>query len=133
MSRPIVPGEKRALNKRVVELLADRLHEMELNAEPNHRLWAYRKAAWAVEDMAEDIGLLHRTMGLKGLQAIPDVGQTLGADVEGMLAKAQQKWRQEMKKLTAILFLLLAILACSLPRAHPVQIRPALDLTHLNP
>jgi DNA repair photolyase len=90
MSRPIVPGEKRALNKRVVELLADQLHEMELNAEPNHRLWAYRKAAWAIEDMAEEIGLVYRTMGLKGLQAIPDVGQ-MAPVVEGLLAKAKQE------------------------------------------
>ena len=91
MPRPIVPGEKRALNKRVVELLADQLHEMELNAEPDHRLWAYRKAAWAIEDMAEDIGLVYRTMGLKGLQTIPNVGQPLGTVVEGFLAKAKQE------------------------------------------
>ncbi len=90
MSRPIVPGEKRALNKRVVELLANQLHEMELNAEPDYRLWAYRKAAWAIEDMAEDIGLVHRTMGLKGLQTIPDIGQ-MATVVEGLLAEARQR------------------------------------------
>jgi DNA repair photolyase len=91
MPRPIVPGEKRALNKRVVELLADKLYEMELNAEPDHRLWAYRKAAWAIEDMAEDIGLVYRTLGLKGLQTIPDVGQALGIVIEGLLVNAKQK------------------------------------------
>jgi DNA repair photolyase len=88
MPRPIVPGEKRALNKRVVELLVDQLREMELNAEPDYRLWAYRKAAWAVEDMAEEIGLVYRTMGLKGLQAIPEVGQ-MAAVVEGLIAEAK--------------------------------------------
>lgn len=90
MRRPIVTGEKRALNKRVVEFLAEQLHEMELNAEPDHRLWAYRKAAWAVEDMAEEIGLVYRTMSLKGLQAIPDIGQ-MASVVEGLLAKAKQE------------------------------------------
>jgi DNA repair photolyase len=87
--RPIVPGEKRALNKRVVELLAGQLHEMELNSEPDHRLWAYRKAAWAVEDMAEELGLVYRTFGLKGLQNIPDVGQSMGMVVERMLTAVQ--------------------------------------------
>jgi len=86
MPRPIVRGEKRALNKSVVELLADQLHEMELNAEPDYRLWAYRKAAWAIEDMPEDIGLVYRALGLKGLQNIPDVGQAMGAVVEGFLS-----------------------------------------------
>ncbi len=91
MPRPIVPGEKRALNKRVVELLADQLHEMELNAEPDYRLWAHRKAAWAIEDMPEDIGLVYRTLGLKGLQGIPNVGPKLGVEVESLLAAIKQK------------------------------------------
>jgi hypothetical protein len=90
MPRPIVRGEKRALNKSVVELLADQLHEMELNAEPDYRLWQYRKAAWAIEDMPEDIGLVYRALGLKGLQNIPDVGQ-MAATVEGLLVTAKQK------------------------------------------
>jgi len=86
--RPIVPGEKRAINKHVVELLADQLYAMELNAEPNHRLWMYRKAAWAIEDMAENIGLIHRVMGLKGLEQIPDIGQEMGMIVERLILES---------------------------------------------
>lgn len=81
MPRPIVPGEKRALNKRVVELLAEKLHELELNNAADLLLWKYRKAAWAIEDMEEEIGLLYRTMGLKGLQSIPDIGAGLAAEI----------------------------------------------------
>jgi DNA polymerase/3'-5' exonuclease PolX len=73
----------------VIELLTERLYEMELNAEPDHRLWMYCKAAWEIEDMAEDIGLVYRAMGLKGLQAIPGVGQPMETVVEGMLAEAK--------------------------------------------
>jgi DNA repair photolyase len=83
--RPIIPGDKRALNKRIVELLADRVYEMELNQEPDYRIWAYRKAAWAIEDLEQDIGLIYRTMGLKGLQNIPNVGVLLGEKIEKML------------------------------------------------
>ncbi len=85
LPRPIVSGEKRALNKRVVELLADKVYEMELNDESSYRLWAYRKAAWAVEDMEQDIGMVYRTMGLKGLQSIPNIGLSLGAVVEKLI------------------------------------------------
>ncbi len=85
--RPIIPGEKRARNKRVVELLATRLYEMELNAEPEHQLWNYRKAAWAIEDMPEDISLVYRTFGLKGVENIPDVGQEMGRTVEKLILK----------------------------------------------
>jgi len=85
MSRPILPGERRALNKRVVEALADKVYEMEMSAESSCRIWAWRKAAWAVEDMQQDIGLVYRALGLKGVQAIPNIGQGLGAVVEKLI------------------------------------------------
>jgi len=87
MPRPIIPGEKRALNKRVVEALANEVYGMELNGESDQRVWAYRKVAWAIEDLEQDIGLLYRTMGLKGLQSIPNVGESLGEVVESLLTE----------------------------------------------
>ena len=84
--RPIIPGEKRALNKRVVEALADKVYEMELYNEPNFRIWAYRKAAWAIEDLEQDVGLVYRTMGLKGLYSIPNIGEELGRVITDLLS-----------------------------------------------
>jgi hypothetical protein len=83
--RPIIPGEKRALNKRIVEALADQLYTMELNDESPQRIWAYRKAAWAIEDLEQDIGLVYRTMGLKGLASIQNVGPLLAREVERLI------------------------------------------------
>ena len=63
MPRPVIPGEKRSLNKRIVEQLASKLYTLELeNANPS-RIWAYRKAAWAVEDLEQDIGLIYQQHG----------------------------------------------------------------------
>ena len=83
--RPILFGEKRALNKQIVEVLAAQLHTMELNNESSQRVWAQRKAAWAIEDLEQDIGLVYRTMGLKGLQGIPNVSPSLAREVERLL------------------------------------------------
>jgi len=83
--RPIIPGDKHEVNKRIVEQLARTLYDMELWQEPEHRLWAYRKAAWAIEDLEQDIRLVYRMMGLKGLQSIPDVGIDMGIKVEKIL------------------------------------------------
>ena len=88
MPRPIIPGDKRTLNKRVVEALANRLYNMELNSEPNHRVWAYRKAAWAIEDTPQDLGLIYRQMGRKGLESIQNVGPDLAQVIEGLI----QQW-----------------------------------------
>lgn len=83
--RPILPSDKRALNKRIVEVLAERLHVLELENAPGYRLWDYRKAAWAVEDLEQDIGLVYRTMGLKGLQSIENVGVRMGTILEKLV------------------------------------------------
>jgi DNA repair photolyase len=83
--RPIIPSEKRALNKRVVEALANRVYRMELGGEPSRRVWAYRKAAWAIEDTPQDLGLIYRQMGVKGLEAIRDVGPSIAKQVEQLL------------------------------------------------
>ena len=85
MPRPIIPGDKRTLNKQLVEALANQVYYMELNGEPNHRVWAYRKAAWAIEDLEQDIGLVYRNMGRKGLESIQNVGPRLALVVERLL------------------------------------------------
>jgi DNA repair photolyase len=85
--RPIIPGEKRALNKRVVEALARKLYDLEIANAPGYRQWAYRKAAWAVEDLEQDVGLVYRTMGLKGLESIPEVGPALAKEIEGLIVQ----------------------------------------------
>jgi hypothetical protein len=83
--RPIIPGDKRTLNKQIVEVLANKAYSLELENAPGYRSWAYRKAAWAVEDLEQDIRLVYRTMGLKGLESIPEVGPGLAKEIEGMI------------------------------------------------
>ncbi len=80
--RPALPDDKRALNKRIVERLADQAYTLELERQPGHRVWALRKAAWAIEDLEQNIGLVYRRMGLKGLQTIPGVGPSLARTIE---------------------------------------------------
>jgi DNA repair photolyase len=85
MPRPIIPGDKRTLNKLVVEALANQIYYMELNGEPSRRVWAYRRAAWAIEDTPQDLGLVYREMGRKGLESIENVGPSLAQVIERLL------------------------------------------------
>jgi hypothetical protein len=82
MPRPIVPGEKRLLNKRIVELLANECYRLEIQRQAPQRVWAYRRAAWAIEDLEQDIGLVYKQMGVKGLASIPNVGMGIARQVE---------------------------------------------------
>jgi DNA repair photolyase len=79
--RPIIPGEKRSMNKRIVEKLAYKLHVLELENASISRIWAYRKTAWAIEDLEQEIGLIYRSMGDKGIERIPNVFPTLVKEI----------------------------------------------------
>lgn len=86
--RPIIPGEKRALNKRAAELLSDKTYTMELEGEPDFRIWPYRKAAWALEDLRQDIGLVYEKMGAKGLQSIENIGPSIAKQLENWIRQS---------------------------------------------
>ena len=58
---------------------------MDLDNAPGQRVWAYRKAAWAIEDLEVDVCLVYRQMGRKGLESIADVGPRLAGLIEGLL------------------------------------------------
>jgi DNA repair photolyase len=83
MPRPIVAGDKRALNKRIVEALANRIWALELEAggRARGRAWAYRRAAWAIEDLPQDIALIYAQLGAKGVESIPAVGPGLAREM----------------------------------------------------
>ena len=95
MPRPIIPGDKRALNKRIVRVLArnGQCYWMELDNAVGQRVWAYRKAAWAIEDLpalpvrpgGQDVGLIYRQMGRKGLEGVENVGPRLAGVIEDLL------------------------------------------------
>jgi DNA polymerase/3'-5' exonuclease PolX len=88
MPRPTIPGDGRTLNKRIVEALADQCYRLELEDAPDQRVWAYRKAAWAIEDLEQDLGLVYRHMGRQGLESIPNLGPRLAEVVEDLLKVA---------------------------------------------
>ena len=91
MRRPIIRADRRALNKRVVEALAYQVYVMELSDVLNHRLWAYRKAAWAIEDTPQNLSLIYRQLGRKSLHDIENVGSRLAEVVKNLLNQRSAK------------------------------------------
>jgi DNA repair photolyase len=83
--RPIIPGEKRAFNKRMVEQLANEVYDMELTGEPASRVWALRKAAWAIEDLEQDVRLIYSRMGWQGLSGIEHIGPRLASKLQELV------------------------------------------------
>ena len=84
--RPIIPGDRREANKRLAEWLADRAYALELEGAPSKQVWIYRKAAWALEDLEQDVRRVRSELGLHGLESIPGVGAALAVEVDRFLA-----------------------------------------------
>ena len=98
MPRPIIPSDKRTLNRPIVEALAKVVYDMELRGEPNHRVCTYRKAAWSIEDTSQDLGLIYRQMGVNGLENMESVGPQLAAVIEDLIQASTQSGGLSPKK-----------------------------------
>ncbi len=63
---------------------------------------AYRKAAVSLENLDEDIKLIHEKKGIKGLKDIPDIGKSIAEKIEEYLKKGKIKYYEELEEETAI-------------------------------
>lgn len=85
MPRPIPRGEELALNKQIAESLFLRAYEMELDGDPEYRVWVYRKAAWTVDELDESLAHIHRLKGAEGLTALPSIGRSTARVIASLL------------------------------------------------
>ena len=63
---------------------------------------AYRKVANSLENLKEDISLIYKKSGLKGIKAIPGIGKSTAQKIEEYLKKKKIKYYEELKEETAI-------------------------------
>jgi DNA repair photolyase len=80
MPRYIAPGPL-ATNKRIAERLFLKTYDLELEQAKQYRLWAYRKAAWTVDELAESIADIYESRGEAGLRELPAIGKKLAAQI----------------------------------------------------
>ena len=86
MPRYIKPGPL-AVNKRIAERLFLKTYDLELDMAGNYQIWAYRKAAWTVDEMPENIALIYTRMREAGLRQLPSVGKSIASQIAGWLGE----------------------------------------------
>jgi DNA repair photolyase len=89
MPRFMLPGPL-AVNKWLAERLFLESYDLELEEAGKHRVWAYRKAAWQVDDHPENIECIHREEGLNGIRNI----EGIGASISRRMAEWLSEWTQ---------------------------------------
>ncbi|MBI4787052.1 MAG: radical SAM protein [Chloroflexi bacterium] len=80
MPRYIAPGPL-AVNKRVAEQLFLKTYELELDQAHDQRIWAFRKAAWTVDESQDSVARLYAARGEAGLRELPGIGMTIAAEI----------------------------------------------------
>lgn len=63
---------------------------------------AYRKAAKSLEDLTEDVLMIYKDRGLKGLEKIPGVGKSIALKTQEFLETNKIKYHRELEEETAI-------------------------------
>ncbi len=89
MSRYIAPGPL-AVNKRIAERLFLKTYDLELEQANEYRIWAYRKAAWTVDERAESIADLFSARGEVGLRELAGIGKSIAGEIAGWLQMANR-------------------------------------------
>ena len=63
---------------------------------------AYRKAAKTLENLKEDVSLVRKEKGIKGLREMPGIGKSIAEKIEEYLKKGKIKYCEKLKEETAI-------------------------------
>lgn len=89
MPRYIAPGPL-AANKRIAERLFLRTYDLELEGAPQRVIWAYRKAAWTIDELSESVAGFYAGSGEEGLRQLPTIGKSIAGRIAGWLQ--EENW-----------------------------------------
>jgi DNA repair photolyase len=83
--------EKTQMNKKIGEKFYLKARELQLSGRGGFKEWAYRKAAWSLDNLEENIETIYQAKGLKGVMEIPDIGDSLAKQIKTFLKGDEQK------------------------------------------
>ncbi len=69
------------INKKVAADFFLRAREIQLSSGMNYKYWALQKAAWAIDELNQDIKEIYKNQGKKGLLAIKGVGKSIAETI----------------------------------------------------
>lgn len=85
-----IPPTPLAANKRIAERLFLRTYDLELEEASERRIWAYRKAAWTVDEWPSSVAEVFAQDGVTGLRQLPNIGKSLAGQIAGWLEAEEE-------------------------------------------
>ncbi len=75
------------INKRIAERFYVLARELQMSGRGGYRGLAYRKAAWALDDLKESIRQVYMDRGIVGIMELKGIGKSLASQIENLLKK----------------------------------------------
>lgn len=85
-------------NSEIAKILREIGEYLEMQGEIFFKVWAYEKAALAIESLAESVEEIYKKGGLKGLEEIPGVGRGIAERIEELIKTGKSKYYEKLKK-----------------------------------
>ena len=73
------------INKMIAEVFYLKARELQMSGQGGYKEWSYRKTAWILDDLKENIKTIYREEGIKGLTQIKGIGKINAKRIEKML------------------------------------------------
>jgi hypothetical protein len=89
------------VNKEIAKIFQETAELLEIKGVP-FKPAAYRKAAQFLETLNDDITLIYKEKGHKGVKDLPTIGESMAKKIEEYLKKNKIKYFDDLKKETAI-------------------------------
>lgn len=88
IQRPVqIYPEELQNNKRIAEKYYLEARELQLSGQNGYKEWAYRKAAWSLDDLKESIEEIYQKQGIDGIMQIKGIGKSFAKQIEEFLKK----------------------------------------------
>lgn len=84
--------KKLQMNKKIAEIFYLKARELQLSGKGGFKDWAYRKAAWGLDHLEENIETIYQTKGLVGVMQIPGIGNSLAKQIESFLKEGDSNY-----------------------------------------
>ncbi|MGB9718234.1 MAG: hypothetical protein ACP5PQ_02010 [Thermoproteota archaeon] len=66
----------------LTEIARAQARELQLSGEGSYREWAYRKAAWSLDELEESIKTIFQKQGVEGIMQIKGISKGLAVQIE---------------------------------------------------
>lgn len=90
------------LNQKIAKILYEIEELLKIKGAPYFKLRAYHKAALSLENLKEDVSLIYKKDGLKGLEKIPGIGKSIAKKIEEYFKKGRIDYYEKLKEETSI-------------------------------